>query len=191
VSQTRDPDLAVAAEEAALVARIARGDVQEPIAELHRRYGKRLYRFGYQYLRNEGLADELVQETFVRLWRTAGRFDAAKASVGTYLFVLARSAAADLYKRPSSRPLVSDVDIPEPAIPDSVDQIINSLVVREAQDSLPSAQAEVIRLTLEEGLTQTQVAQRLNLPLGTVKTRTFFGMRALRAALIKRGVVNA
>jgi len=191
VSQTRDPDLAVAAEEAALVARIARGDVQEPIAELHRRYGKRLYRFGYQYLRNEGLADELVQETFVRLWRTAGRFDAAKASVGTYLFVLARSAAADLYKRPSSRPLVSDVDIPEPAIPDSVDQIINSLVVREALDSLPSAQAEVIRLTLEEGLTQTQVAQRLNLPLGTVKTRTFFGMRALRAALIKRGVVNA
>lgn len=191
MSQTRDPDLAVAAEEAALVARIARGDVQEPIAELHRRYGKRLYRFGYQYLRNEGLADELVQETFVRLWRTAGRFDAAKASVGTYLFVLARSAAADLYKRPSSRPLVSDVDIPEPAIPDSVDQIINSLVVREALDSLPSAQAEVIRLTLEEGLTQTQVAQRLNLPLGTVKTRTFFGMRALRAALIKRGVVNA
>jgi len=191
VSQTREADPAVAEEEAALVARIAQGDVQEPLVEFHRRYGQRLYRFGYQYLRDEGLADELVQETFVRLWRTAGRFDAGKASVGTYLFVLARSAAADLYKRPSSRPLVSDADIPELAIPDSVDQIIDSLVVREALDSLPSAQAEVIRLTLEEGLTQTQVAQRLNLPLGTVKTRTFFGMRALRAVLIKRGVVDA
>ncbi len=175
------------AEEAALVARIAEGDAGAPVAELYRRYGKRLYRFGVQQLGNEGLAEEMVQETFVRLWRTAGRFDAAKASVGTYLYVLARSAAADLRRRPSSRPLTSDTDIQEPAMPDSVDQILDSLIVREAIESLPASHAEVIRLTQEEGLTQTQIAERLNLPLGTVKTRAFHGLRALRAALTERG----
>lgn len=176
-----------AAEEAALVARIAEGDTGEPVAELYRRYGKRLYRFGVQHLGNEGLAEEMVQETFVRLWRTAARFDAGKGSVGTYLYVLARSAAADLHKRPSSRPLISDTDIQELPVPDNVDQILDSLIVREAVESLSAGHAEVIRLTQEEGLTQTQVAQRLNLPLGTVKTRTFHGMRALRAALAQRG----
>jgi RNA polymerase sigma factor (sigma-70 family) len=102
VSVTNAPE-AVAAEEAALVARIAAGDIGAPVAELYRRYGRRLYRFGVKHLGNEGLAEEMVQETFVRLWRTAGRFDAGKANVSTYLYVLARSAAADIYKRPSSR----------------------------------------------------------------------------------------
>ena len=90
---------AAAAEEAGLVARIASGDTGAPVAELSRRYGRQLFRFGVKHLGNEGLAEEMVQETFVRLWRTAGRFDADKASVSTYLYVLARSVAADIYKR--------------------------------------------------------------------------------------------
>jgi RNA polymerase sigma-70 factor (ECF subfamily) len=178
---------AVAAEEAALVARIAAGDVGAPVADLYQRYGRRLFRFGVQQLGNEGLAEEMVQETFVRLWRSAGRFDAAKASVGTYLYVLARSATADLRKRPSSRPLISDTDIQELTMPDSVDQLLDSLIVREAVESLSAGHAEVIRLTQEQGLTQSQIAGRLNLPLGTVKTRVFHGMRALRIALTERG----
>jgi RNA polymerase sigma-70 factor, ECF subfamily len=178
---------AVAAEEAGLVARMASGDVGAPVAELYRRYGRRLYRFGVQHLGNEGLAEEMVQETFVRLWRTAGRFDADKASVGTYLYVLARSAAADIYKRPSSRPFLSDTTVDEQAMADSVDQILDSMIVREALESLSPEQAEVIRLGQENGLTQSQIAERLNLPLGTVKTRSFHGMRALRSALIERG----
>jgi RNA polymerase sigma-70 factor (ECF subfamily) len=128
-----------------------------------------------------------VQETFVRLWRAAGRFDAGKASVGTYLYVLARSAAADIHKRPSSRPFTPDTDIHDLAIPDSVDQILNSMIVREALGTLGPGFVEVIRLAQEEGLTQSQIAERLKLPLGTVKTRAFYGMRALRAALIERG----
>ena len=70
-----------AAEEADLVAQIAAGDVGSPVTESYRRYGRRLYRFGVQNLGNEGLAEEMVQETFVKLWRTAGKFDAGKASV--------------------------------------------------------------------------------------------------------------
>jgi RNA polymerase sigma-70 factor (ECF subfamily) len=188
VSATDAPET-VAAEEAALVARIAAGgDVGEPVAELHRRYGRRLFRFGLKHLGNEGLAQEMVQETFVRLWRTAGRFDAGKASVGTYLYVLARSAAADIYKRPSSRPLISAAELDE-AMPmaDSVDQILDSMIIREALESIGPNQAEVIRLAHEEGLTQSEIAKRLNVPLGTVKTRTFHGMRALHTALVERG----
>lgn len=183
----RVPAGAVAAEEADLVARIAAGDVGPPVAELYRRYGRRLYRFGVQNLGNEGLAEEMVQETFVRLWQTASRFDADKASVGTYLYVIARSVAADIRKRPSSRPLMPADDLNVPPIPDTVDQILDSLVVRDALDALGRGHADVIRLAQEEGLTQSQIADRLGLPLGTVKTRTFHGMRALRTALTERG----
>ena len=182
-----DPEDRGTAEEAELVAQIAAGDVGAPMTELYRRYSKRLYCFGIQALGNTGLAEEMVQESFVRLWRTAAGFDARRASVSTYLYVLARSAAADIYKRPSSRPFVSDTDLDEPVMADSVDQILDSMIIREALESLGPGHAEVIRLIQEEGLTQSQVAERLNLPLGTVKSRAFHGMRALHTALIERG----
>ena len=142
------------------------------MAKLYRRYGKRLYRFGMQQLGDGGLAEEMVQETFVRLWRTAGKFDADKASVGTYLYVIARSVAADIRKRPSSRPLMAVDDADVPPTSDNIDQILDSMVVREALDTLGRAHADVIRLAQQEGLTQSQIAERLGLPLGTVKTRT-------------------
>jgi RNA polymerase sigma-70 factor (ECF subfamily) len=176
------------AEEADLVAQIAAGDGGAPLVELYRRYEKRLYRFGVQQLGNNGLAEEMVQETFVRLWRTAaGRFDAGKASVQTYLYVIARSAAADIRKRPSSRPLLPVEDVDMPPQPDTVDQILDSMIVREALESLGSGHAQVIQLAQDEGLTQSQIAERLGLPLGTVKTRMFHGLRAMRVALAERG----
>jgi RNA polymerase sigma-70 factor (ECF subfamily) len=177
----------LAAEEADLVAQIAAGDTGAPMAELYRRYERRLYRFGVQRLGNNGLADEMVQETFVRLWRTAGKFDAEKASVQTYLYVIARSVAADVRKRPSSRPLLPVEDADMPPQPDTVDQIIDSMIVREALESLGSGHAQVIQLAQDEGLTQSQIAERLGLPLGTVKTRMFHGIRAMRVALAERG----
>jgi RNA polymerase sigma-70 factor, ECF subfamily len=176
-----------AAEEAGLVAQIATGEVEPPLGELYRRYGKRLYRFGVQSLGDSGLAEEMVQETFLRLWRNAGRFDAARASVGAYVFVIARSTAADIRKRPSSRPLMPVEDAQVPPQPDSVDQILDGLIVREALETLGSGHAQVLRLAQEEGLTQSQIAERLGLPLGTVKTRMFHGMRAMRSALAERG----
>ena len=106
---------------------------------------------------------------------------------GTYLYVIARSVAADIRKRPSSRSLMPVDDVDVPPIPDNVDQVLDSMIIREALDALGRAHADVIRLAHEEGLTQPQIADRLGLPLGTVKTRTFHGMRALRTALIERG----
>ena len=100
--------------------------------ELYRRYAKNLYRFGLQMLGDGGLAEEMVQESFQRLWRSAGRFDARRGSVGAFLFVIARSAAADIRKRPSSRLLLPVEDFQLPPLPDSTDQILDSLILREA-----------------------------------------------------------
>ena len=177
----------LAREEADLVAQIAAGDIGEPVAELYRRYAGRLYRSGIQLLGDAGLAEELVQDCFVRLWRTAGRFDLSRGTVAAYLFVMARSISADLRKRPSSRPLSPVDDTQLPPQPDAADRIVEVLMVRDAMESLSPAHREVLMLVNKEGLTQTQIAGRLDLPVGTVKTRLFHGLRALRSALAERG----
>lgn len=176
-----------AAEEAGLVAQVAAGDVEGPVAELYRRYGRRLYRFGMQALGNDGLAEEMVQECFVRLWRAAGRYDPGRANVGTYLFVIARSVALDIRKRPSSRELLPLEEVYKPPQFDKVEQVLDSLAMREALDTLSVAHRQVIRLAHDQDLTQSQIAEKLGLPLGTVKTRMFHAVRALRAALDERG----
>lgn len=178
-----DAESQIAAEEARLVAQLAAGDTGAAVAELYRRYGKRLYRFGIQLLGDGGLAEEVVQECFTRLLRSAGRFDASQGSVGGYLFAIARSSAADIRKRPSSRPLLAVEETHNPAEA----EILDSLVVHEALDALSPAHREVLRLAQDEGLTQAQIAERLGLPVGTVKTRMFYGMQALRSALTERG----
>jgi RNA polymerase sigma-70 factor (ECF subfamily) len=176
-----------AREEADLVAQVAAGDTGAPMSELYRRYAGRLYRYGLQALGDGGLAEEMVQECFVRLWRTAGRFDPARGSVAAYLIVIGRSVAADVRKRPSSRRLEQLEEALVAPQPDSVDQILSGLMVREAVDSLSPAHRQVIMLA-ETGLTQSQIADRTGLPLGTVKTRTFHALRALRAALARQGI---
>jgi RNA polymerase sigma-70 factor, ECF subfamily len=181
-----DVDDPLAHEEADLVAQIAAGDIGAPMAELYRRYARRLYRYGLQALGDAGLAEEMVQECFVRLWRNAGQFDPARGSVAAYLIVIGRSAAADVRKRPSSRPLEQLEEALLPPQLDSVDQILSGLIVREAVDSLSTAHRQVLILA-EAGLSQSQIAARLELPLGTVKTRTFHALRALRATLAKKG----
>lgn len=173
-------------EDAELLAQIAAGDIGAPMAELYRRYAGRLYRYGLQALGDTGLAEEMVQECFVRLWRNAKQFDAARGTVAAYLIVIGRSVAADVRKRPSSRPLEQLEETLLPPQMDSVDEILSGLMVREAVDGLSPAHRQVLMLA-EAGLTQSQIAGRLELPLGTVKTRTFHALRALRAALAQKG----
>jgi RNA polymerase sigma-70 factor, ECF subfamily len=144
----------LARQDADLVTQIAGGDLGEPMAELYRRYSGKLYRFGLHLLGDAGLADELVQECFLRLWRTAGRFDTARGTVANYLFVMGRSIATDLRRRPSSRPLLPVEEAQVPAQPDSADRILATLTVRDALESLTAAHREVLMLFHAEGLTQ-------------------------------------
>lgn len=175
------------AHQAELVAQIASGNIEGPMRELYQRYAGSIYRLGLQMLGNPGLAEEVVQQSFERLWRSADRFDPRRGTVGAYLTVIGRSIAYDIAKRPSSRPLLSLDESHVPPQGDSVDQILDTLIMRQALDTLPAAQRDVLRLALD-GFSQSQIAQRIGVPLGTVKTRTFHGMKALRTVLSERGV---
>ena len=100
-----------------------------------------------QALGNDGLAEEMLQECFVRLSRSAVHYDARRASVGTYLFVIARSIALDIRKRPPSRDLLPVEEACTPPQFDNVEQILESLLMREAPDTLSVAHRQVLRAT--------------------------------------------
>lgn len=168
---------------------MAAGDVDEPIAALYRLYGSRLFGLGLRLLGDRGMAEELVQETLVRLWRSASRFDPERGSVRTFTFTIARHAAIDLQRRAASRPLATAEEVEgdvQDVSDDVFDQLLLSLEVRDAVQSLSDKHRAVVELTLDHDLTQQQVADRLGLPLGTVKTRTFYALKELRLELAGR-----
>lgn len=190
------PDETAAQEEdARLLARVAEGDDEDALVTLYRRYETPLYRLGLRLLRDEGMAEELVQDTFVRLWRRADRFDAGRGSVRTFAFVIAYGAAADLRRRAASRPL--EVAPPEgieahgdrDPDADPFERVVLGLAVGEALDALSDKHHTVLRMYFEDDLSQPQIADRLGVPLGTVKTRTFHALRALRTELQQRAVI--
>jgi RNA polymerase sigma-70 factor, ECF subfamily len=183
---------AAALDEAALVARLAAGDREEALAALYDLYGRRLYSLGVYLLHDCGLAEDLVQETFVRLWRSADRYDPRRASVRTFVYTLARRAAVDLWRR-SSRGLTTTadgLDAEDGVGGAAFDEVVMRLDVGEALDALTPAHREVLELQYHGDLTQTQVAEQLGIPLGTVKTRTLYALRSLSTELKERGLVD-
>ncbi len=143
-------------------------------------------------LHDRGLAEDLVQETFVRLWRSAHRFDPGRSSVRTFVYTLARRAAVDLWRRSSRSPAPTAA---EPETEDAVggaafDELLVRLDVGEALAALTPVHRAVLELQYHGDLTQTQVAERLGIPLGTVKSRTLYALRALAAELKERGLVD-
>ncbi len=179
-----------AAEEAGLVALVAAGDRDEPLVELYRRYAKRIYGLGLHLLGDRGLAEDLVQETFVRLWRSSPRFDPDRGSVKTFVFTLARRAAVDLWRR-RREPHAVAAHGPEQAVDDdSFEELLLSLELRDALDELTANHREVLELHYRADLTQQQIADRLGIPLGTVKTRTYHALRALKRQLEERDLVD-
>lgn len=186
--QLANPALeAVDAEEADLLARAAAGDHEPTLRALYQRYETRLYGFGLRLLGGDrGLAEELVQESFVRLWQAAERFDPERGTVRALLFTIARRVAADLRRRPSSRSFAPEVE-DAGALDAKADEVLLSVTVREAMMSLSPAHREVLVLAYDHDLRLTDIAARLQLPLGTVKTRSFYALRALRQALRERG----
>jgi len=181
-----------ALDEAALVALLATGDREEALAALYDLYGRRLYALGVHLLHDRGLAEDLVQETFVRLWRSADRYDPRRSSVRTFIYTLARRAAVDLWRRSSREPsAIADAPETEDGVGGAAfDEVVMRLDVGEALDTLTPAHREVLELQYHGDLTQTQVAERLGIPLGTVKTRTLYALRALATELKERGLVD-
>ena len=174
-------------QEAALLAAVGRGDRERALPELYRRYERRLYGLGLRLLGDSGLAEELVQETFLRIWRTADRFDPARGTAAAFIFAIARRLAIDLWRRPSSRPFQPETE--QEVRPDeTIDHLLLELGVRDALDSLSDAHRQVLELSYQSDLTQSEIASRLGISLGTVKSRTYHALRAFRRAVEERGI---
>ncbi|MDQ6773212.1 MAG: sigma-70 family RNA polymerase sigma factor [Candidatus Dormibacteraeota bacterium] len=182
-----EPATAQADPESALLLAVGRGDREGPLRELYHLYERRLYALGIYRLGDPGLAEELVQETFLRLWRTADRFDPQRGTARSFIFAIARRLAIDLWRRPSSRPFEPEPEERAEADP-ALDGLLLSLEVREALESLSDAHRQVLELAFQGDLTQAQIAARLGLSLGTVKSRTYHALRAFKRAATERGL---
>jgi RNA polymerase sigma-70 factor, ECF subfamily len=181
VSAPNEARIAVNVEDARLMALVASGDSGRPLEELYDRYELRLYRMGRVLLRDDGLAEELVQETFLRVWRMASRFDPVRGSTSAFIFSIARNLAVDLVRRPSSRPM-EQLD-PNEAIEDPIDHLVSAITVRQALDTLKENQRVIVEAIYGHGERAVEIADRLGVPAATIRSRAFHGLRALADSL--------
>ena len=173
----------------AAVIRMARGD-GSAVAELYDRHSRAIYSLALRMLTDSAEAEDVVQDVFTQAWRQASRYDASRAPVIGWLLVMARARALDRLRARKSRISVTafDVATTDPADPGlALDQLAISneeaARVREALAALPDGQRETIELAYYKGLSQSDIAERLSQPLGTVKTRMRAGLLKLRDVL--------
>jgi RNA polymerase sigma-70 factor (ECF subfamily) len=151
-------------------------------------YGAELYGFAVRSLGDPGLAEEAVQETFLRAWRHSERFDPEVASLRTWLFAICRHVVVDLARRRAARPLVADAVAPEAASADDVDRALTAWQVEEALRRIGEDHRRVLIEVYYRARPYAEVAAELGVPVGTVKSRVYYGLRALRLALEEMGV---
>jgi RNA polymerase sigma-70 factor, ECF subfamily len=157
---------------------------------LYGRYAPTLLALGKRILGSAGDAEEVLQEIFIHVWNHAGRYDAGRSSVSTWLVLLMRSRSID---RLRTRKVVERThetagqrDPAEHASPEAVETVFvqeRRERVRNEMEKLPPEQKQVLEMAFYEGLSQSEIAAKADLPLGTVKTRTLLAMKKLRNAL--------
>lgn len=173
----------------ALVDGVARSD-EAALAELYDRYGRAAYGLALRVLRDPSLAEDAVQEAFLHVWRSAGRFEAGRAKVGTWVLTFVHRRAVDLVRREERRrtePAESAPVATGPGADEDADRRSKREIVQGALRRLPPEQREAIELAYYGGYTQSELAERLGEPLGTVKSRMFTGLQRLRSLLDEAG----
>jgi RNA polymerase sigma-70 factor (ECF subfamily) len=172
----------------ALVALVARGD-ENALGELYDRIGRMAYGLAFRVLRDDRLAEDAVQEGFLAVWRTAGAFRAERAKASTWILTLVHRRAVDLVRREERRrtePLPDEASLAW-ASSEPTDEAAWLRFERErvqaALGQLPDVQREAIELAYYGGFSQSELAERLGVPLGTIKSRMFAGLARLRELL--------
>lgn len=174
-----------------LMARLRHGD-EDAFRGLFHRYAPSAKALAMRVVRQSHLAEEIVQEAFMAVWRDPGSYDGERGSVRSWLMGMVHHRAVDLVRREEAHRRRAEASIPE-AIEeqdDHSDEIVQRMslpeerrVVRAALVDLPSEQRDVLEMMYFDGLSQSMIAERTGIPLGTVKSRTLLGMRRMRAAL--------
>jgi len=177
-----------AADESKLVERMQKRD-PKALAELYDCYGRVVYAVILRVVRDVGIAEDLVQEAFLRVWNRVGGFDAQKGAIGPWLMAVARNRAID-YLRSSAgreRNSVEYEEIEHPSLFCDMEKDILSSdkarIVKSAIEKLSPNYRQVIELAYFEGLSQTEMAERMGQPLGTVKTWVRTALKNLRDQL--------
>ena len=178
--------------DAALVMAVSRYN-QDALAEAYRRHAGAVFGLARRLLNDASLAEEIVQEVFVRLWNDPDKFDPARGSLRSYLLAQCHGRSVDLLRSETSRRRREEKDLRRTAeagydLEREVWDLALADHVREALDTLPEAEREAIRLAYLGGHTYRQVAVMLNEPEGTVKSRIRSGLKRLRAEFVSSGV---
>lgn len=173
----------------ALVALVARGD-ESALGELYDRVGRIAYGLAMRVLRDDGLAEDAVQEGFLAVWRSAASFRAERAKASTWILTLVHRRAVDLVRREERRraePLGADaaarIADPSAQTDEAAWLRFERERVQAALRQLPDVQRETLELAYYGGFSQSELAERLGVPLGTIKSRMFAGLARLRELL--------
>jgi RNA polymerase sigma-70 factor, ECF subfamily len=166
-----------------LIVRIARGD-RGAFEELHGRYARAVLGLALRRLGDRGRAEDATQEAFVAIWRSARTYNPDRGRGGAWLYAVARNAITDGLRR-TPEPVGELVDGPgrEPDPADEAESSWTAWRVHRALEVLPRHERPVIELAYWNGLSQSEIAERLDIPLGTVKTRTRSALSRLADAL--------
>jgi RNA polymerase sigma-70 factor (ECF subfamily) len=163
--------------------------------KLYDRYGRLAYSLIYRVVRDTGVAEDLVQETFLRVWNRAQSFDAERGALGPWILTVARNRAIDHLRSTEGRMAAGALELDRAGHPamfiDFEDRALTLDRARRLKDAftkLTPAQREVIELAYYEGLSQTEMAERLKQPLGTVKTWVRSALKVLREQLSEAAI---
>ncbi|MFV9503934.1 MAG: RNA polymerase sigma factor [Oscillochloridaceae bacterium umkhey_bin13] len=179
----------------ALVSLVARGHA-EALEQLYARYSRVVYGLALRILRNTDLAEEMVQETFWRVWRRASTFQTSNGQFAPWLFGIARNLCIDELRRRQSRPQSASnedefwlsLPDPQPTIDEQTWEAERRRLISQALGELPADQRQVIELAYFGGLSQREIANQLDNPLGTVKTRVRLALQKLKGLLQHQGI---
>jgi RNA polymerase sigma factor (sigma-70 family) len=173
-----------------LVGQVRSGD-DEAFRTLFRRYGPLAKGLAYKVVRQAFLAEEIVQEAFLALWRDPRSYREDRGSFRSWLLAAVHHRAVDLVRREEAQRRRSQEQRPAEALQEDIADSVAERVdlagtrerVRNALEDIPAAQREILEMMYFEGKSQSDIARELELPLGTVKSRTLLGMRRLRLLL--------
>jgi RNA polymerase sigma-70 factor (ECF subfamily) len=158
------------------------------VEDAYRAHGGELYGFALRALRDSGLAEETVQETFARAWRARAQFDASIGSLRNWLFAIERNLIADLARKRSARVRAEGASVAEPTeAAESLDDLVLGWQIEEALRRIGDTHRMVLVETQLRGRPYAELAHELGVPEGTVKSRVYYGLQALRNVLEEMG----
>jgi RNA polymerase sigma-70 factor, ECF subfamily len=167
-------------------------DDEELVRTLYAEHGDALFAHALRLVGGDrGRAEDIVQETLVRAWRHPDLLDPDRGSVRAWLFTTARNLSIDAWRRRSSRaPEVITDTLPETSAVDEADRAVEAWLIEEALQRLTPAHRQVLVECFYRGRSVADAAARLGVPPGTIKSRTYYALRALRLVLAEMGVTQ-